>query len=213
MIRDTNNNGTVEYDEILGSSYNAGSTPDEINQDLTPGSYYLQVTQYFGDTDYDLLINPAPIATQLDLAGNSLGAAYDVGSLGASPTFTDSIGSTDLDDYYRFELTETSTVTSLMYGLNANANLELIQDSNSNGSVDLGEVVATSERYGVVPEELTTILGTGTYYARVSSDGLITTNYTLNLSAAPIPDLAGDVSVQGVLENLRKMPDAVRVTG
>ncbi|WP_413168108.1 S8 family serine peptidase [Capilliphycus salinus ALCB114379] len=191
LIQDLDNNEEVEYDEILGSSYYTGSNPDEVNQILEAGSYYIHVDQCIGDTDYDLLINPAPIPLQPDVGGNSLATAHNA-SLDTAPIITDSVSAVDLEDYYRFDLTGTHRVTSLVYGLSSNVNVDLIQDINNNGIVDPGETLATADNYGSIPEELREALTTGTYYVRVYPEELNSTDYSLNLSATPILDGAGN---------------------
>ena len=57
LIQDRNNNGVVDSDEIISSSFNAGSSSESISQfqDIgLSGTYQLQVYQYSGNTNYQL---------------------------------------------------------------------------------------------------------------------------------------------------------------
>lgn len=54
LIQDSNNNGIVDSGEVLGTSANAGTTPDSINGTDLSGNYFLQVYQWSGNTNYNL---------------------------------------------------------------------------------------------------------------------------------------------------------------
>ncbi|MGB3517657.1 MAG: CAP domain-containing protein [Elainellaceae cyanobacterium] len=85
-------------------------------------------------------------------------------------------------DLYRFRLPKTRFRASLG-GLQANADLELIRDRNRNGSIDPGEVVASSRATGRQVDRITIVgLEPGAYYLRVVPDGQ-RTRYRLLLSA------------------------------
>jgi hypothetical protein len=43
--------------ETIQGSFSAGTTPELIDRDLSPGQYYVQVQQYSGDSRYNLSIN------------------------------------------------------------------------------------------------------------------------------------------------------------
>ena len=118
--------------------------------------------------------------------GGTPGAALDLGYIRAnSPkTVTDSVSSIDINDFYRFTVDTDSNLTLRLSGLSADADVEIIRDSNFNGLVDPGEVITKSQRGGS-NEELIDLRGlAGSYYVRVLSyNGINNTNYTLNLSA------------------------------
>ena len=57
LIRDANNNGIVDDNELIASSVMIGSTSESITQSLSAGTYFAQVYQYSGDTNYTLNIS------------------------------------------------------------------------------------------------------------------------------------------------------------
>ncbi|MDZ8068496.1 MAG: PPC domain-containing protein [Nostoc sp. DedQUE08] len=54
VIRDSNNNRIVDAGEVIGSSTNAGITSELISNINTPGDYFLQVTEFTGNTNYNV---------------------------------------------------------------------------------------------------------------------------------------------------------------
>ncbi|WP_146220251.1 PPC domain-containing protein, partial [Microcystis aeruginosa] len=129
--------------------------------------------------------NFAGLSSSVDLAGNTLATARDI-TIGAAPTtYSDFVGSTDSNDYYRFSIGTTSNFSLNLTGLSANANVSLL-DSN-------GRVITKSTNGGTSNESITRQLNAGTYYVRVYPRSG-STNYNLSLAAAPlaIPDNAGN---------------------
>ena len=55
LIEDGNSNDIVDQGEVIGSSINVGSLDESIIIGLDEGDYFLQVYQYSGDTNYDLI--------------------------------------------------------------------------------------------------------------------------------------------------------------
>jgi Bacterial pre-peptidase C-terminal domain/Peptidase M10 serralysin C terminal/Matrixin len=49
--------------QSLQGSYQSGTTSDTIDQALPPGTYYIQVSQFFGNTDYQLTLSLTDFAT------------------------------------------------------------------------------------------------------------------------------------------------------
>ncbi len=123
--------------------------------------------------------------------GSTLNTAYNIGRIdGKSAVFSDTIGSTDTNDYLRFNLGASASRLGIsLTGLSNNANLQVIRDANNNGLVDAGEVIGSSALAGNASELLNlTNLAAGTnYYVRVYQ-GSGNTNYNLNLVA----DYTGD---------------------
>ena len=168
---------------VIAGSYNGGSTTDNISTSLSAGTYYARVFQYSGDTNYTLTGN----ATNAnDGAGNTTGAANDLGSLSGSQVVNDWVGSSDTNDYYRFVLSTGSNVGLVLGGLSADADLQLLDGS--------GSVISGSYNGGSSMDSITASLSAGTYYARVfqySGD----TNYTLGLNGMSSgSDGAGNVT-------------------
>jgi hypothetical protein len=128
----------------------------------------------------------------LDSAGNTMGSARSLALTTTSQTWSDWVGATDTQDFYRFTLSGRSQLAASVSGLTNNADLQLIRDVNSNGIIDSGDVLSTSGNAGTTNEALNTYLNAGTYFLRVyqrSGD----TNYTLGATATLLPnDLAGN---------------------
>ena len=121
----------------------------------------------------------------VDTAGNTLGVAFDLGSLGASTTVSNFVGSTDTVDFFRFSVNSASDFDISLNGLSANAEVALIQDRNLNGVIDADEYVGLSNRFGTAKDTIDiNSLPAGTYYAGVYYSGG-DTNYNLYLSATP----------------------------
>lgn len=112
-------------------------------------------------------------------ADDSLAGALALGVLNGSLSRNDTVGGADLNDYVRFELSQSASLTLSLAGLSANADLELL-----NGS---GALLQRSANSGSAAETISRGLAAGTYYARVVG-GATSTPYTLTLSA----DAAGN---------------------
>ena len=112
--------------------------------------------------------------TPVDNAGNTLATARSVGTLTATQSFSDAVGSVDTNDYYSFIVTTLSNVNLNLTGLSADVDLYLLNSS--------GTVISSSEAGGTTSESITRQLSAGTYYARVNrySDD---TTYSLSLNA------------------------------
>ena len=110
----------------------------------------------------------------VDLAGNTLATARAI-TVGSSTTsYTDWVGSTDTNDYYRFSLANPGNFNLGLTGMTADADVQLL---NSGGSV-----IASSTNGGTASESITGQLSAGTYYIRVYPyTG--NTNYNLAVSA------------------------------
>ncbi|MCS6783211.1 MAG: PPC domain-containing protein, partial [Gloeomargarita sp. SKYG98] len=119
-----------------------------------------------------------------DLAGNTLATARLI-SVGTTPTtFTDWVGSTDLNDYYRLTLNQASVLNVTLSGLTADADLELLDGQ--------GNWLDGSWNAGSANETLTRTLQAGTYYLRVYPYSG-STFYNLTVTANPLPaDGAGN---------------------
>jgi RTX calcium-binding nonapeptide repeat (4 copies) len=121
--------------------------------------------------------------------GNNLNSALDVGNLSDLQTFNDAVNASDRDDFYKFNLTQTSNFNLNMSGLTDNASVYLIADLNQNGVVDRNETLEedtynTSTNDGVIKYDL----GAGNYFAWITTPNTDdNTNYTLKLSAIPTP--------------------------
>jgi hypothetical protein len=160
---------------VIAISQNGGTTSESITRQLSAGTYYARVYPYSGDTTYGLSLNATAVAP-VDNAGNTLATARAVGTLTATQSFSDWVGSADIDDYYSFNVTTLSNVNLNLTGLSADVDLYLL---NSSGTV------ISSSIYGTTSESITSQLSAGTYYARVNRYSGDTT-YGLSLNATEV---------------------------
>ena len=169
---------------VIASSTNVGTASESITSQLSAGTYYIRVYPYTGNTNYNIAVSAAPLAP-VDLAGNTLATARAI-TVGSSTTsYTDWVGSTDTNDYYRFTLANSGNFNLGLTGMTADADVQLLNSS--------GSVIASSTNVGTASESITSQLSAGTYYIRVYPyTG--NTNYNIAVSAAPLApvDLAGN---------------------
>ena len=172
---------------VIASSLRGGSNPERITRQLSAGTYYIRVYCYTGNTNYNLAVSAAPLAP-VDLAGNTLATARAI-TVGSSTTsYTDWVGSTDTNDYYRFTLANSGNFNLGLTGMTADADVQLLNSS--------GSVIASSTNGGTASESITSQLGAGTYYIRVypyTGD----TNYNLAVSATTATVTPGYSAISG----------------
>lgn len=111
-----------------------------------------------------------------DNAGNTLNNARNITASLTPITYSDRIGGTDPNDYYRLSVSSQSALNLTLTGLSADADLELLNSS--------GVVIAHSRNWGTAPDAITRILDVGTYYIRVYPFMGANTSYNLTVSAA-----------------------------
>jgi len=99
---------------------------------------------------------------QIDSAGNFIETAFDIGTLNGSATYSEFVGSTDSDDYYRFNLNTASNFNLLLSGLTGNADVQLLNSS--------GAVLRSLSNLGNNSESFNFSLSAGTYYVKVNAD-------------------------------------------
>jgi Bacterial pre-peptidase C-terminal domain len=179
--------------ELVGSN-NAGNANELISRNLRPGTYYVLISGG-NATTYQLeasttLIGPVPS----DIAGETVEKAKDLGTLNeGGVTVSDFIGdfnglSQDYTDYYKFQISENSSVELKLSGLSADAQLYLYDNDGINALVGSNSV-------GNADEFISRNLRAGTYYLQISCSSA--TTYQLKASAVslgPVPiDGAGDI--------------------
>jgi hypothetical protein len=174
---------------VLASSANGGTTAESISSTLGTGTYYVRVFPYSGNTNYNLTL-AATGSGPADNAGNTLTTARNIGTLSSSRSFTDFVGSTDTNDYYRFDLSQSSNFSLSLNGLSADADVQLLNSS--------GTVLTSSANDGTSAESISRSLNAGTYYVRVFPySGSTNYNLTLAAASAPPPPTSGFNSTYG----------------
>lgn len=112
-----------------------------------------------------------------DFAGNAFGTSKALELTSSLQTFSGSVSPLDMNDYYSFNLSNHSSFNLTLSGLDANADVELLNSR--------GEVLQNLAQLGTSSESLFTTLDAGSYYIKVYSGAETTTDYNLNLSAIP----------------------------
>lgn len=162
--------------------------PPQINSNITP-DLESQTEVIPNQSEIDILtgesITPQRIASQINpfpQSDDNLINARDIGILNSNQTWNDFVGNFDSVDYYRFHLNTTSDFNLFLSGLSADADVDLLEDTNNDG---FGEIIDSSLAFGNAAEEINVSnLNPGTYYVKVSQYSG-ETNYNLSLSATP----------------------------
>lgn len=178
LIKDSNYSANVDAGEVLATSTNPGTQSDVIFKSLRAGTYYIGVASRGGNTSYTL-------ALTADYAGNTLGAARNVGTISSSVSAGDFIGQNDPNDYYRFAINSPEKITAALGTLSSSVGLQLISDSNHDRIVESTDVLADST-IGTTGGSVQETLAPGVYYVRVYQTGN-SSNYHLTISATTPP--------------------------
>jgi hypothetical protein len=200
LFRASSINGQLEPVEEISRSERTGTRDDAINRFLTAGNYIAQVYQYSGDTNYTLNVSN----TNTNVASNLLPTEFNVGTLNEARSFTGDVGNTNTADIYRFSLNSGSNVDISLTGLSADADIRLVRDSNNNGIVEPGEVIAQSTRFFTADESINQSLAAGNYFVEVYQGvNNNNTHYRLNLSATAVNNPNSGVDLVGQFGTVR----------
>ena len=170
-------------ERAIAQSTNAENADENITQNLKAGTYYARIVGNSISTDYTLNASAASLGSiPDDAAGDTLETAKDLGVLGGNGvTHRDSIGnfnglSQDSQDYYRFELTQSSSISFTLSGLNEAVSFAIY---NSDRSRTVAQSPTSDEA-----RTLTADLTAGFYYLYISGNSA-STPYRLDGIAAP----------------------------
>jgi Beta-propeller repeat/Bacterial pre-peptidase C-terminal domain len=204
VVRDANNNGTIDVGEVIGNSTLAGTASERINlSNLAAGNnYYVRVYQASGSTNYNLTL-------VADYAGSTTVAARNIGIPPTAFTnrYTDFVGNTgtgiiDAADVYRFNVTSRSNLNAFITNTGTSVNFQLL---DSNGNVIQNSLNGFE---GINPAQtIARLLNPGTYFVRVTSVGDNSTNYTLNIAAPPVSSTLEWVKQLGTASNFDQATD------
>lgn len=206
LIQDVDDDGILGEEvhsqeaEIIELSELEGTESESIDRLLQAGTYFIQVEEYEGDTNYDLSLNITPFTPPADTAPNTIPTARDLGTIsGTLPTISEYVGSADTIDYYKFTLDTQSDLDLELSDLTGDADVRLIRDANNNGVVDdddddeevleISDALGDDDEYIFAPD-----LAAGNYFIEVEQfDGEVTYDLLLNATASTTPaDNAGD---------------------
>ncbi|KAB8335475.1 S8 family serine peptidase [Scytonema tolypothrichoides VB-61278] len=173
LIQDLNGNRVLDDGEVINSFVLSGAKPESINQTLDAGLYYIQISIDEGlDTDYKLAVSATPI----DYAGDFLQNARQITLHSQAKNYSDWVGISDTNDYYKFTLKTTSDFKLGLSGLSDDAQVQLLHGNGNTSDHDVG----------ITNESINRTLDPGTYYVRVNSYENSETFYNLSLSATPV---------------------------
>jgi len=182
------------------ADFNGDNSPDFLWRNTSGGAnsvWFMQGSTVIGGVNVypvsDLSWDIAGVIKtpqQVDLAGGTLGTAFNAGILtGGTGQYQDTVGTgSDVDDYYKFELTSGSDVTVVLSGLTADATLSLVQDQDSNGVINkdseiIVQPIASVNGVAQIVNQALGIVPNGIYFVKVSSNSSTKTPYTLQLSS------------------------------
>lgn len=174
--QDLSGDGILQDREISFVSHPFSGRSTRLSVNLpTAGTWLLAVTSTDPvGTNYGISLASAPV----DNAGNTESQARDLGVLGAPQTVADFVGDgsinavDDVDDFYRFTVGASGPYVFVEQTpfATGQAIIQLIEDRNSNGVIDPGEIIATtvSPAANVAPPPLVvSLIDPGTYYVHV----------------------------------------------
>ncbi len=165
FIRDLDGDGQIDDNEVISSSEGDGNANEELSVPFGTGTYFVRVRHTDGEGIYTLQFSNR----NTDIAGNTLPSALNFVSILGIKEFTDIVSATDRLDIYKFTFDVESEFDALLTGMPAgtNANLSLIRDSNGNGIIDKGEILAASNNASNANETIAINLAAGDYFVRV----------------------------------------------
>lgn len=156
--------------QVIASGVNVATATMGIDRVLEPGTYFVRAFQQYGEVNYDLtILVPLPVADD-----NSITTARDLGTLGSTAiTVRDAVGNTDTQDYFRFTLNQTRSLSLRLTSLTADADVRILNAQ--------GRTIGSSMRASNASEQINLTLSAGTYFVCVYQwSG--NTNYDLTLS-------------------------------
>lgn len=188
LFRD-NGNGTLQMsgrdrDQLISTSENGASADEHINRWRGSGTYFAVVEQYNSTSpiSYDLYVSASQQSSILTGPPNTLAREQNLGNLSSDRTFSGSVGFRadsgtdgfssnergDTSDLYYFTLPSGRTANITLSGLNADADIRLIRDSDNDRILDAtpNEVVASSTNTGTTNDTISWSTS-GNYYLQV----------------------------------------------
>lgn len=176
---------------LLFKSAKNGSKPENINQTLDAGDYFVKVQpQGNARTNYRLSLNAdEPITDDRfdlgNLTGKSTSKFDEIGGEGS--------GQRNILDIYGFSLDQSIDFRATLDQIQSNANLELWKSGKNLDDDDDDELVVSSTESGRTPELIEQILNPGSYNLRVAPVGGADTEYRVEIDATEIVAAGVDI--------------------
>ncbi|MEP6520063.1 C2 family cysteine protease [Microcoleus vaginatus] len=169
LYQDLNDDGELGGDEIISASTKSGAANETIeNVTLDPGKYFLSVEAFEGNTNYSLSLAGVAGTVAADLAGDQPSTARLLPPDG-EVELHDYVGGTDAVDTYRLEVLNPGYLDLFTDYQEADLNLTLWSDRNSNDRLDADEIIAQGTN-----EIQENNINPGTYYVNVTAPGAAT---------------------------------------
>jgi len=141
--------------QVMRVSTATGAVAKIVYRRLKPGTYFMDVRQKAGGSNYDL-----HLFAQKDQGGNSLGSASVWGNLTGMLQVRDLVGATDSSDFFAFNHQGGGPLGVMLSGLYGNLDLNLY-DAN-------GVLAASSTQLGTANEAINLFnASAGTYFVQV----------------------------------------------
>jgi subtilisin family serine protease len=134
----------------------------------------------------------------------TLSQARSIGALTGNMRLGSTIGGDDRNDYYNFSLNQTQVFNLSLYGLQANADVQLLDSA--------GQMVNQSYRQGRLTERINQTLAAGTYYIRVYAQA-DRTRYILSLATNPPPSVINAAAAVAAAANSTPLPPVANMGG
>lgn len=182
-IKDSSLN-TIEY-----RTYPDNQIGDGLWSDLAAGTYYVRVSQQNSGTNSNYSLTywtgTTSIGTIADGSGNTFALARDLGTIGATGSFTnENVGGSDLVDYFTFAVGSHSLVNFDINGATGSYRLKLY-DATGTEIATIADVSAYGE-----DRQYLRYLGAGTYYVGVTTTET-SQRYALQVTGTAVPPGAG----------------------
>jgi hypothetical protein len=169
LYQDLNGDGELGGDEIISFSERSGVANESIeNVTLDPGKYFLSVEAFEGNTNYSLSVAGVAGTVARDLAGDRPSNARLLPPDG-EVELHDYVGGADAVDTYRLEVLNAGYLDLFTDYQEADLNLTVWSDRNSNDRLDADEIVAQG-----INEIQEDNIDPGTYYVNVTAPGAAT---------------------------------------
>lgn len=179
----------------VARSASDGRSNESIQQALKAGTYFVQVSPFSSRGKYTLAMveegggtivsSPTPSNLPISYNGNS---GDNSSSIQSSPIFSQSgqVSATKSSNFYSFNVNQSGVFTANLTGLTGDADVRLVQDTNNNGAIDQGEVLAWQWERGTGNESIRKFVGAGNYLLQVMNYNNQSANYNVdtNFTAA-----------------------------
>jgi hypothetical protein len=181
-------NFDLEFFDVSGGAPAVGSVPGNLDEHVTrafstAGPCFVRIVRVSGEGTYNFSMR----VDNLDVGGNSLGAAHNFGNQFGMRRIVDFLSGTDTEDFYKFTLPDPGTFRASFppTAPGTNADLRMIQDVDDDLQIDFGDTIAISTNASNAGESIARPVAAGTYYLRVQRvAGSPTYDLTVNMDTA-----------------------------